>query len=71
VSKHIKVLEHAGLIARGQDAQWRPSRLDGTAFRNIAGWLDEYRHFWEQRFDRLEQYLEMLKTKEHDNDRSA
>jgi DNA-binding transcriptional ArsR family regulator len=57
VSKHLKVLERAGLIARGRTAQLRPSRLQGEALGEAAGWLAEYREFWEQRIDRLDSHL--------------
>jgi DNA-binding transcriptional ArsR family regulator len=57
VSKHLKVLERAGLIARGRSAQLRPSRLEGEALREVADWLAEYRQFWEDRFDRLDHHL--------------
>src|SRR5271168_2076566 len=58
VSKHLKVLERAGLIARGRDAQWRPCRLEAGPLRNAADWLEHYRRFWEESFDRLEDYLQ-------------
>ena len=57
ISKHLKVLERAGLIARGRSAQLRPSRLQGDAFRQAAEWLDGYRGFWEESFDRLGEHL--------------
>src|ERR1700751_4717286 len=57
VSKHLKVLERAGLIARGRSAQLRPSRLQGAALGAAAGWLEDYRGFWDQSFDRLEEHL--------------
>jgi DNA-binding transcriptional ArsR family regulator len=57
VSKHLKVLERAGLIARGRNAQLRPSRLQGEALRDAAGWLAEYRQFWDESFDRLDEHL--------------
>jgi DNA-binding transcriptional ArsR family regulator len=60
VSKHLKVLERAGLIARGREAQWRPCRLEAAPLRNIAQWVEEYRQFWEQSFDRLESYLAQI-----------
>ena len=63
VSKHLKVLERAGLIARGRSAQLRPSRLQGAAFKEAASWLDGYRDFWERRFDRLDDHLRGLDTK--------
>lgn len=64
VSKHLKVLERAGLIARGRDAQWRPCRLEAAPLREVAGWIDRYRRFWEQSFDRLDTYLSQLQKKE-------
>jgi DNA-binding transcriptional ArsR family regulator len=57
VSKHLKVLEHAGLITRGREAQWRPCRLEAGPLKDAADWLEHYRRFWEQSFDRLENYL--------------
>jgi DNA-binding transcriptional ArsR family regulator len=73
VSKHLKVLEHAGLITRGREAQWRPCRLEAGPLKDAADWLDHYRHFWEQSFDRLEDYLGELQEKEkkdgHDDQR--
>jgi DNA-binding transcriptional ArsR family regulator len=64
ISKHLKVLEHAGLIARGRDAQWRPCRLDAGPLHAAADWIEPYRRFWEQRFDRLDEYLRAVqKTK--------
>src|SRR5471032_1190462 len=54
ISKHLKVLERAGLIARGRDAQWRPCRLEAGPLRDAAEWIEHYRQFWEQSFDRLE-----------------
>ena len=64
VSKHLKVLERAGLIARGRAAQWRPCRLDAGPLRDAAGWIDAYRRFWDQSFDRLEEYLHEIKARE-------
>jgi len=60
VSKHLKVLERAGLIARGREAQWRPCRLEAAPLKNIAQWVEEYRRFWEQSFDRLDAYLTQI-----------
>src|SRR5574337_154539 len=56
VSKHLKVLVRAGLISRGREAQWRPCRLDAGPLKEVADWLQEYRRFWEQSFDRLDEY---------------
>jgi DNA-binding transcriptional ArsR family regulator len=64
ISKHLKVLERAGLIARGRDAQWRPCRLTAGPLKDAADWLDHYREFWEQSFDRLEDHLRELHKKE-------
>jgi len=60
ISKHLKVLEKAGLIARGREAQWRPCRLDAAPLRDVANWLENYRRFWEASFDRLDAYLKDL-----------
>jgi DNA-binding transcriptional ArsR family regulator len=62
VSKHLKVLERAGLIARGREAQWRPCRLHPGPLKDAATWIEEYRRFWEQSFDRLEDYLRKMKA---------
>ena len=64
ISKHLKVLEHAGLIAREREAQWRPCRLEASPLKNVADWVEHYRRFWEQSFDRLDDYLHELKTQE-------
>src|SRR5882724_3533558 len=60
VSRHLKVLEHAGLIARSREAQWRPCRIEPQALKSVDEWLEEYRKLWEQRLDRLEDYLRTL-----------
>ena len=62
VSKHLKVLERAGLIARGREAQWRPCRLEVAALKEVHDWLEEYRRLWEARLDRLEDYLDELQA---------
>ena len=62
ISRHLKVLEHAGLIARGREAQWRPCRIELNALKGVDNWLEEYRRLWEQRLDRLEDYLRTLQT---------
>jgi len=67
ISKHLKVLERAGLIVRGRDAQWRPCRLDAGRLKEVADWVDQYRRYWEQTFDRLDEYLRELKKKEKKN----
>jgi DNA-binding transcriptional ArsR family regulator len=69
VSRHLKVLEGAGLISRGRNAQWRPCRLETKPLRAVDDWLSGYRRFWEQGFDRLEAYLEEIREGErHDGD---
>jgi DNA-binding transcriptional ArsR family regulator len=60
VSKHLKVLERAGLITRGKEAQWRPCRLDAGPLREVADWIADYQRFWEQRYERLDEYLRQL-----------
>ena len=69
VSKHLKVLEHAGLIARGREAQWRPCRLEPAALKGVDDWLESYRRLWEERLDRLDDYLKTLQAKEKKNGR--
>lgn len=64
VSKHLKVLQHAGLVVQGRDAQWRPCRLDPTRLRDVDEWVEQYRDLWEARFDRLDAYLRDLDTQE-------
>jgi len=64
VSQHLRVLERAGLIARGREAQWRPCRLVPAPLKEVAEWAEGYRAMWEQRFDRLENYLHELKKRE-------
>src|ERR1700688_3871748 len=64
VSKHLKVLERAGLIARSREAQWRPCRIEPRALKSVDDWLERYRRFWEGRFDRLDEYLRELQAKE-------
>ncbi len=63
ISKHLKVLERAGLIARGRQAQWRPCRLEAAPMRDAADWLDHYRGFWEASFERLDDYMRELQTR--------
>jgi DNA-binding transcriptional ArsR family regulator len=69
VSKHLKVLERAGLIARGRDAQWRPCRLRAAPLKDAAEWLEHYRGFWKDSFDRLEEHLRGLQTRRRRGDR--
>ena len=64
VSKHLRVLERAGLIARGREAQWRPCRIEAGPLKQVADWTERYRHIWEARLDRLDDYLQELKAKE-------
>ena len=64
ISKHLKVLERAGLITRSRDAQWRPCRLKGQRLEEAADWVERYREFWEQSFDRLEHHLRELQRKD-------
>ncbi|HSI83278.1 MAG TPA: metalloregulator ArsR/SmtB family transcription factor [Candidatus Methylacidiphilales bacterium] len=62
ISKHLKVLERSGLIARGRDAQWRPCRLNAEPMREISDWIDHFRRHWEDSFDRLDEYLKTLQA---------
>jgi DNA-binding transcriptional ArsR family regulator len=64
VTKHLKVLQRAGLITQGRQAQWRPCRLDAKPLREVADWVEQYRRHWEERLDRLEDYLRELQKKE-------
>ncbi len=64
ISKHLKVLEKAGLIERSREAQWRPCRLKAAPLKDVFGWIEEYRRFWEESFDRLDGYLRVLQMKE-------
>jgi DNA-binding transcriptional ArsR family regulator len=66
VSKHLKVLERAGLIARGREAQWRPCRIEPRALKDIDDWLNHYRRFFDESFDRLDDYLQKLQAKDRD-----
>ena len=66
ISKHLKVLEPAGLIARGREAQWRPCRLEAGPLKDAADWLEEYRRFWDQNLDRLDEYLREVQRKENE-----
>src|SRR6185295_16307205 len=63
ISKHLKVLEKAGLITRGREAQWRPCKLEPLALKTVDDWLEEYRRLWEERLDRLEDYVKQLQAK--------
>ena len=70
VSKHLKVLERAGLIKRSREAQWRPCRLAAGPLKDAADWLEHYRHFWEESLDRLDDYLQALQSKEKKHGRN-
>src|ERR1700739_3883380 len=65
VSKHLRVLERAGLIARGREAQWRPCRLEAAPLKDVADWAERYRRFWDDSFDRLDEYLHELQKQSH------
>lgn len=65
ISKHLKVLERAGLITRGREAQWRPCQLNTEPLKNVDDWLAQYRQFWQESFDRLDDYLRELQTQEN------
>ncbi len=64
ISKHLKVLEHAGLISRGREAQWRPCRIAPVSLKEVDGWLGNFRRFWDERFNRLDDYLQELQAEE-------
>jgi DNA-binding transcriptional ArsR family regulator len=68
VSKHLRVLERAGLIARGREAQWRPCRLEAAPLEEVAEWAERYRRFWDASYERLDDYLHHLQDKENDDD---
>jgi DNA-binding transcriptional ArsR family regulator len=70
ISKHLKVLERAGLVTRGREAQWRPCRLEAGPLRDASGWIAHYRKFWEESFDRLEEYVRTLEADQRGNDGS-
>jgi DNA-binding transcriptional ArsR family regulator len=69
VTKHLKVLERAGLITRSRNAQWRPCKLQADPLKDAAGWIESYRQHWEQRLDRLDEYLQTLQRKESQHGR--
>ncbi len=71
ISRHLKVLERAGLIVRGRQAQWRPCRLEVGTLKEVDDWLQHYRRFWEQSFDRLDAYLQELKSQQELESRAA
>jgi DNA-binding transcriptional ArsR family regulator len=68
ISKHLKVLERAGLIARSREAQWRPCRIEPRALKDVDDWLTHYRRFFDESFDRLDDYLKTLQAKDHEDD---
>jgi DNA-binding transcriptional ArsR family regulator len=68
ISKHIKVLERAGLIKQGQQAQYRPCTIDVTPLEEVSKWTEQYRHIWEARFDRMDDYIDQLKNRENSNE---
>src|SRR5262245_33459375 len=65
VTKHLKVLERAGLISKTREAQWRPCKLKADAFKDVADWMEQYRTFWEESFDRLDEYLKTVTAKKN------
>ena len=69
VTKHLKVLERAGLISRGREAQWRPAKLEAAPLKAVTEWLEHYRRHWEQSFDRLDDYLAQLQRKNSEEDK--
>lgn len=69
ISKHLKVLQRAGLVSQGRDAQWRPCRLEAAPLKDAARWIDDYRRYWEESFDRLDDYLETVQSKEKQHGR--
>jgi DNA-binding transcriptional ArsR family regulator len=68
ISKHIKVLEHAGLISKGHDAQYRPCRIEVEPLQVVSDWTEQYRHIWEKRFEQMDSYIGQLKNEETDNE---
>src|SRR5215510_3069701 len=71
VTKHLKVLQRAGLITQGRQAQWRPCRLEAAPLKDVADWLEDYRRFWDKSFQRLDSYLVELQAKEQQRDRET
>ena len=71
ISKHLRVLERAGLVARGRQAQWRPCRINAAPLKEVSEWAERYRHIWEQRLDQLEAYLQELQAKEKSHGRKS
>ena len=71
ISKHLKVLQKAGLVVQGRDAQWRPCHLDAERLRDVAGWVEGYRELWERRLDRLDAFLREMQAQEGTDDRDT
>ncbi len=71
VTKHLKVLQRAGLITQGRQAQWRPCRLEAAPLKDVADWLEDYRRFWDASFERLDEYLIEMQAKEQQRDRET
>ena len=71
VSKHLKVLQRAGLVVQGRDAQWRPCHLDAERLRDVAGWVEGYRQLWESRLERMDVFLREMQAKEGTDDRDT
>lgn len=71
VSKHLRVLERAGLVSRGREAQWRPARLEATPLKEVAEWAEGYRRFWDESYERLDDYLRRLKEREEERDQDG
>ena len=71
VTKHLKVLENAGLITKTREAQWRPCKINAPKFKDVARWMDQYRRFWEESLDRLEDYLQEIQQKEKRHGRKS
>ena len=69
VSKHLKVLQRAGLVVQGRDAQWRPCRIEPARLHDVADWVEQYRQLWDERFDRLEAYLREVQVEGRNDDR--
>ena len=67
ITKHVKVLERAGLITKTRDAQWRPCKLNGAPLKDVSNWIEKYRSYWEESFDRLDAYLKTVTAKEKEN----
>lgn len=66
ITKHLKVLENAGLVTKTKDAQWRPCKLNGDAFKDVSEWMDQYRMFWEESLDRLDAYLKTVTARKNE-----